>query len=178
MINVAIRDLVMSQFGDEAWGAICRKSGVLDSAFIRMDQNDDAVTYGLVAAASDVLGLSQSEVLRTFGAYWTQFTAEEGYGPLLDAAGKTLPELLQNLDAMHTRLGTAFPNFNPPSFECLNVTDASMDLHYRSSREGLDDLVIGLVQGLGSRFDVEVKVEQTASKGDGADHSVFHVQWR
>ena len=44
MINVAIRDLVMTQFGDEAWGAICRKSGVLDSAFIRMDQNDDAVT--------------------------------------------------------------------------------------------------------------------------------------
>lgn len=178
LINVAVRDLVKTNFGDEAWESICLESGVTESAFIRMDQHDDAITFALVDAASVVLGISTSEVLQAFGEYWTKFTAEEGYGPLLDAAGDSLPELLQNLDAMHARIGTAFPNFDPPSFECLNVTEDSMDLHYRSVRDGLDDLVIGLIRGLGTRFAVNVTVEQTASKGDGEDHSVFHVQWQ
>jgi len=177
LINVAVRDLVKSSFGDEAWASVCRESGVDESAFIRMDQHDDAITFALVDAAAAVLGISKCEVLQAFGEYWTKFTAEEGYGPLLEAAGNTLPELLQNLDEMHARIGTMFPNFNPPSFECLNVTENSMDLHYRSSREGLDDLVIGLLQGLGERFEVEVAVEQTASKGDDQDHSIFNVQW-
>lgn len=177
LINVAVRDLITSRFGDDAWASICQKSGVGDEAFIRMDQHDDAITYGLVGAAAEVLDITPSEVLQAFGEYWTTFTGDEGYGPLLDAAGDTLPELLQNLDAMHTRVGTMYPDFKPPSFECTDVTDASMDLHYRSSRDGLDDLVIGLLRGLGRRFGVEVHIKQIASKGDGSDHSIFHVQW-
>ncbi len=177
LINVAIRDMVLAQFGDETWTSIVQKSGVGEDAFVRMDQHDDAVTYGLVGAASEVLDLSASEVLQAFGAYWTTFTAEEGYGPLLTAAGETLPEFLQNLDAMHTRVGTMYPDFKPPSFECTDVTDSGLNLHYRSSRDGLDDLVIGLLKGLGQRFKVNVTVEQTAAKASGDDHSVFHVQW-
>jgi hypothetical protein len=41
----------------------------------------------------------------------------------------------------------------------------------------LDDLVIGLLKGLGKRFQVDVTVEQRACKGDGAPHSVFYVTW-
>ena len=177
LINVAVRDLVVTQFGQAAWAAILAKSEVDESAFVRMGQNDDAVTYALVGAASEVLDLPASDVLQAFGQYWTEFTVEEGYGQLLDGFGSTFPALLQNLDELHTRVGLMYEELRPPSFKCENVTDGSMDLHYISERDGLDDLIIGLLKGLGTRFQVDVTIEQRACKGDGAPHSVFYVTW-
>ncbi len=177
LINVAIRDLVTSQFGEEQWEQILDKSGADETAFIRMEENDDAVTYSLVAAASEVLELSAEQVLEAFGEYWTLFTAEEGYGHMLDSAGSTLPEFLQNLDILHTRVGTMYPGLKPPQFDCSNMTSNSLDLHYRSEREGLDPLVVGLLKGLGKRFNQSVTIEQTAAKSDTSRESVFHVTW-
>ena len=152
LINVAVRDLVVAKFGQPAWDAILAKSEVDESAFIRMGQNDDAVTYALVGAASEVLDMPASDILQAFGQYWTEFTVEEGYGELLDGFGSTLPALVQNLDELHTRVALIYEGLRPPSFKCENVTDGSMDLHYISERDGLDDLVIGLLKGLGKRF--------------------------
>ncbi len=177
LINVAIRDLVTSQFSQAAWEEILAKSGAEETAFIRMEQNDDAVTYALVAAASEVLELSAEQVLEAFGEYWTLFTAEEGYGFMLDAAGSTLPEFLQNLDVLHTRVGTMYPGLKPPQFDCSNMTSNCLDLHYRSERDGLDPLVVGLIKGLGKRFNQSVTVEQTVAKSDSGKESVFHVSW-
>ena len=177
LINVAVRDLVVSQFGETAWADILAKSEVDESAFIRMGLNDDAVTFALVGAASEVLDLPASDILQAFGQYWTEFTVEEGYGELLDGFGSTLPALVQNLDELHTRVALIYEGLRPPSFKCENVTDGSMDLHYISERDGLDDLVIGLLKGLGKRFQVDVTVEQHSRKADGAPNSVFHVTW-
>ena len=177
LINVAIRDLVTNRFGQESWDQITEKAQVDEMAFVRMGQNDDAVTYALIGAASEILDLPASDILQAFGQYWTEFTAEEGYGHLLDSAGKTLPEFLQNLDQLHARVGTMYPNLKPPIFECSNITENSLDLLYRSEREGLDDLVIGLLKGLGVRFNNEVTIEQMATKSESVEASMFHVSW-
>ncbi|MDG2094834.1 MAG: heme NO-binding domain-containing protein [Phycisphaerales bacterium] len=177
LINVAIRDLVTNKFGQDSWNKIMEKAEVDEMAFVRMGQNDDAVTYSLIGAASEILDLPASDILQAFGQYWTEFTAEEGYGHLLDSAGKTLPEFLQNLDQLHARVGTMYPGLKPPIFECTNVTENSLDLTYRSEREGLDDLVIGLLKGLAVRFNNEVTIDQIAAKGESATASVFHVSW-
>jgi hypothetical protein len=52
LINVAIRDLVTSQFGEDAWAGVLQKSGVDETAFIRMQENDDEITYALIGAVS------------------------------------------------------------------------------------------------------------------------------
>lgn len=177
LINIAVRDLVVSQFGQSQWDEILLKSEVDESHFMRMKAGDDAATYALVGAASEVLGLTPSDILQAFGEYWTKFTAQEGYGELMDSAGSTLPEFLQNLDQLHVRVGMMYPELKPPEFSCEDVTDDSLVLHYRSDRPGLDDLVIGLIRGLGSRFEVDVQVRQLQRKEDGLDSSAFHVSW-
>ena len=177
LINIAIKDLVTENYSSEAWERIRKKAGLPDTPIILMEQYEDSVTYDLVAAASEELGITPSQVLQAFGAYWTKYTAEKGYGPLMDSAGTTFPEFLRNLDLMHTRVGTMFPDFVPPSFKCENVTDNTLDLHYYSERDGLDDLVIGLLHGLADRFDLKLEIEQLKAKGAGSDHSVFHVCW-
>ena len=177
LINIAIRDLVKSKFGEDQWNQVFKQAGATDADFIRMCPGDDASTYALVGAASDVLGLPASSILQAFGEYWTEFTAEEGYGPILDAAGSTLTEFLQNLDQLHTSVGMMYPDLKPPSFVCSEVTEDSLMLHYTSVRDGLDDLVIGLLNGLGKRFKVDVKTEVVSSKCDTGMESVFHVAW-
>jgi len=177
LINIAIRDLVKSKFSEAQWDQIFKQAGATDADFVRMHSGDDAATYALVGAASDILGMPASEILQAFGEYWTEFTADEGYGPLMDAAGSTLPEFLGNLDQLHTRVGMMYPDLKPPSFICSEITEDSLMLHYKSERDGLDDLVIGLLRGLGRRFQVDVKVEQVSSKSDTGLESVFHVIW-
>jgi len=174
LVNRAVEGLVKEKFGVEAWQRICARAQVDDSSFVAMEVYDDAITYGLVAAASAELGLEPAAVLEAFGDYWTTYTIEEGYGDLLTMMGRTLDEFLDNLDSMHARIAGTMPNLMPPSFEREANDDGSSILHYRSEREGLAPMVLGLLKGLARRFSVTIEIEQLDS--DTAGHTRFLVR--
>ncbi len=115
--------------------------------------------------------------METFGEYWVLYTAEKGYGDMLDMAGTSLAEFLPNLDMLHVRVGNLMPELNPPSFQCTDVTSNSLVLHYTSSRAGLAPMVLGLIRGLGKRFNTPATVTVLESKSQGADHDSFLVKW-
>ena len=181
LANKALQDLVGSRFGEDTWETIRRNAGVEIDAFVSMEAYPDDVTYKLVEAAREVLGLSAEEVLKAFGEYWVPYTAKEGYGEILKLAGDSLPAFLQNLDNLHTRVGLMFPRLKPPSFWCTDIREDSLHLHYRpglDSREGLGPFVIGLVNGLAIRFKTEIEINQTASRNQGADHDEFLITFK
>ncbi|WGV23249.1 heme NO-binding domain-containing protein [Halotia branconii] len=178
LVNKAIHDMVCNRFGEEVWQEIKQKSEVNVEVFISMEGYPDDVTHRLVKAASIVLGLSASEIMQAFGEFWVQYTSEEGYGEMMDMSGETLPEFLENLDNLHARVGVSFPKLQPPSFECSDMEEDSLSLHYRSSREGLTPMIVGLVKGLGTRFETEVDITQTQSRDDGAEHDEFLVKYK
>jgi hypothetical protein len=178
LVNKAIEDMVCNHFGKEAWQTIKEQAGIENDTFISMEGYPDDVTHRLVKAASQVLGLSSSEIMQAFGEYWVQYTAQEGYGEMLEMSGDNLPEFLQNLDNLHARVGVSFPKLQPPSFECTDLEDESLSLHYRSTREGLAPMVIGLVKGLGNRFDTEVDIAQIENRAEGAEHDTFVVKYK
>ena len=177
LVNQAIEDLVRAHHGGSIWELIKQKAEVQVEAFIGMEQYPDNVTYKLVDAAAEVLQVQREEVLREFGEYWVLFTAKKGYGEMLAAGGQTLPEFLQNLDALHTRVGIIMPHLRPPSFSCTDITAHSLHLHYYSDREGLTHMVAGLVQGLGKMFSTDVEVALVEGRDTGGDHDVFRVSW-
>jgi hypothetical protein len=177
MVNKAIEDLVVTHFGSEQWQAVREKAGVDVEVFLSNESYPDAMTYDLVAAASEVLGLAARDILISFGEHWVLKTAREGYGSMLEANGRSLPEFLINLPSFHTRVAMIFPDLQPPRFHCTEVTDDSMLLHYQSHRPGLTDFVIGLLQGLGKMFGTDVVIEIRERKTEGADHDVFHIRW-
>ncbi|OLP16557.1 heme NO-binding protein [Leptolyngbya sp. 'hensonii'] len=178
LVNKAIEDMVCSHFGEETWQTIKQKAELEIDAFISMEGYPDDVTHKLVKAASEVLGLSASEIMQAFGEYWVTYTASEGYGEMMEMSGDNLPEFLENLDNLHARVGVIFPQLQPPSFDCSEQTEESLHLHYYSSREGLAPMVVGLVKGLGTRFDTEVDVTQTQSRETGADHDEFQINYK
>ena len=57
MINEAIRTLVTREAGEEAWQQVLESSGVGEDVFDSMEGYDDSITYSLVGATSDTLGV-------------------------------------------------------------------------------------------------------------------------
>lgn len=159
LVNKAIQDLVSQQFGPDVWRRIVRHAEVPAESFVAMESYDDQITYRLVGAVSAELGMAPEAVLETFGTYWTRYTIEEGYGDLLGMMGSNLGEFLDNLDAMHERLGERMPRMVPPAFERIPQDDGSSILVYESERAGLAPMVIGLLKGLAERFDEAIEIE-------------------
>ncbi|EKQ67573.1 heme-dependent protein with NO-binding domain [Leptolyngbyaceae cyanobacterium JSC-12] len=178
LVNKAIEDMVCKYFGEATWKEIKQKADLEVDSFISMEGYPDDVTHKLVNAASAVLGLSTSEIMQAFGEFWVKYTAQEGYGEMMEMSGDNLPEFLENLDNLHARVGVIFPQLKPPSFDCTHQGEESLRLHYHSSREGLAPMVIGLVKGLGTRFDTEVEVTQIQSREEGADHDEFSIKYK
>jgi len=177
LVNKAVEDMVVMHHGEPRLEQIKAKAGVDVEVFISHESYSDDVTYDLVGAASEVLGVPAEQVLIGFGEHWVLHTAQEGYGGLMTAAGKTLPEFLKSLPDFHSRVALIFPKLQPPRFGCSDFTDRSLKLHYFSHRPGLAPFVVGLLQGLGKRFGTPVTVRLAEAKADGADHDVFDVTW-
>ncbi len=178
LVNKAIKDLVCSRFGKQKWQEIKRKAEINVDVFVSMEGYPDDVTHRLVKAASEVLGLSPQEVMQAFGEFWVEYTSSEGYGEMMDMFGDNLPEFLENLDSLHSRVAVSFPKLQPPSFETEELEDDTLTLQYHSTREGLTPMVVGLVKGLGKKFDTEVDIIQTQSRDEGANCDEFLVKYK
>ncbi len=175
LVNKGIEEMVCNQFGEDTWENIKEKADVDVVTFISMDAYPDEITYRLVDAASEVLDISTTDVLEAFGQYWVLFTAAEGYEELMAITGDNLPEFLQNLDNLHGRVGLSFPNLQMPNFQCSELQAESLNLHYYSERPGLTPLVIGILKGLGKRFNSDVDIQHVSGKSDGKDYEQLAV---
>ena len=178
LVNKAIQDLVCEKFGEDKWIEIKKLSNFEDDFFIGLQAYPDSLTYDLVKNASRVLGADASVVMEAFGEYWILYTANEGYGEMLDLAGDNLSDFLNNLDMLHNRVNNIMPQLVAPQFSTRNETDNSIELEYRSKREGMAPMVVGLLRGLGKRFNKEqLKIEHIQQKNDVNDCLVFGLVW-
>lgn len=178
LVNRAIEQMVCRDHGEDVWQTIKREAGVDVEAFVSNASYPDDITYRLVGAASKVLQVPAEDILSSFGEYWVLHTALESYGPLMRAHGKTAREFLLKLPQFHARVQMIFPELRPPEFECSDVTEQSLVLHYRTPRPaGLEPFVEGLLKGIGEMFGTPLAVSRVEERAAGADHSTFHVSW-
>lgn len=175
LVNRAIEELVCTRFGKEVWQKIRERAGVAEAGFVSMEPYPDAVTYQLVGAASEVLGIAVPALLEAFGEHWTLYTAREGYGELIAMFGASLDEFLGNLDNMHARVGLNFPALRPPSFILNELGGGKFELEYHSCRENLAPMVIGLIKGLAKSFQQRVHIEHVKARAD-AGFDCFYLE--
>ncbi|MFK7773155.1 MAG: heme NO-binding domain-containing protein [Saprospiraceae bacterium] len=166
IVNKGIRDMVIRNHGEGVWDKIVVEAGCNEDFFMSMEVYDDSITYDLVGAASKVLRTPVHDILVAFGEFWMIFTATEGYGNALQIAGNTFPQFLDQLDNLHRRLGTTYKELIPPSFVCEEIDDQTLTLQYHSHRKGLTSLAIGIVQGLGKKFGMEIELELLKKQED------------
>ena len=154
IVNKAIEELVVANFGEDKWDAIKLRSGIDIDYFISSEPYDDAITFQLAIAVS-----------------------QEKYGGLMEAGGDNLKQFLINLPLFHNRVMLIYPKLTPPEFKVTNVTENSINLHYLSKREGLQDFVRGLIQGLGIMYSTPVTINLIQTRDEGSSHEVFNIIW-
>ena len=177
LVNKAIKDLVTENHGEETWLKVCDIANFHEGDFISMSPYPDKLTFDLVGAVCQVLKADSSDILEAFGEYWILYTADQGYGNLMDLSGSSFVEFLGNLDMLHHRISNMMPELRPPMFATRNETENSVELEYRSHREGLVPMLYGLIKGLGKRFEITVHVEQIIEKSEDNDAHVFKITW-
>lgn len=178
LVNKAVQEMVTNHYGEATWEKVREKAGVEEELFLSSEAYPDEVTYRLVSAASELTEVPAGQILFAFGEHWVLHTARQGYGSLMDAAGKSLAEFVRNLPNFHTRIAMIFPKLSPPRFEISDETPGSLHLHYFTHRPGLTEFVRGLLSGLGRKFGTPVRTTLMRSKAEGADHDVFLVEWQ
>lgn len=159
LVNKAVEGLITSKFGEETWENIKADAGIDVDIFISNESYPDEVTYKLAIAATKRLNMPLGDVLRALGHYWVTEVAEQHYGALMSAGGSTFREFIGNLPDFHRRVHMIFPNLEPPVFKVRNQSDQSLELVYESTRSGLEDFVIGLLEGLGNRYQLQPRIQ-------------------
>lgn len=177
IVNKAIQDLIITNFGEQKWTEIRLKSGVEQEYFISSQYYDDEITYKLVTVTAEEMNITLDEVLITFGEWWVLKTTQEKYKGLMQSGGASLKEFLTNLPLFHNRVMLIYPNLTPPEFKVTDISEKSINLHYFSVRKGLQSFVKGLIQGLAIFFKtpVEIKIIKCRTRGDS--HEVFNISW-
>jgi hypothetical protein len=178
IVNKSIEELVIYNFGINKWENIKQKSGIDVDFFISNDPYDDAITYKLAIAIADEMNIPLSQVLEDFGEWWILKTGKEKYGSLLEAGGKNLKEFLINLPNFHNRIMLMYPKLAPPEFSVSHINENSLNLHYFSKRQGLQDFVKGLLIGLGKLYQAPVTIKLLQSRTEGKSHEIFNVNWQ
>lgn len=178
IINKAIEELVKSNFGDEKWDVILEKSGVEQNYFISSEPYDDDITFKLANTISIEMDMSLESVMIAFGEWWIIKTTKDKYSGLMETGGNNLKDFLINLPLFHNRVMLLFPKLTPPEFKISHLEQNSLHLHYFSKREGLQEFVRGLIQGLGIMFETKVEIELLQTRQNGDFNEVFKISWK
>ncbi len=177
IVNKAIEDLVIANFGEEKWEAIKDRSGIDIDFFISSEPYDDDVTFKLAIAVSQEMQMTVEEVLIAFGEWWVIKTTSEKYTGLMQSGGNNLKEFLLNLPNFHNRVMLIYPKLTPPEFKVSDETENSIQLHYFSKRQGLQEFVRGLIQGLGKMYNTPVVIKLMQTRNEGSSHEIFKISW-
>jgi hypothetical protein len=174
LINQAVKDLVCSTGGEHLWRRVCTTARIDVEDFDALEPYPDDVTFALVAAASEHLGVPQAEILRRFGRHWILFTAAHGYRDILAMFGRDFRACLRNLNRMHAHMGAMMPELRPPRFVTEEQSPDRLDVHYYSPRQGLADLVVGLLEGLAEKYGERIQIEAKSQRPE-SDHDTFSI---
>jgi len=176
MINKAIRTLVIREAGEEVWEQVLVTSGIDEDVYEDLDAYDDGITFTLVGAVSETLGVPAGDVLEMFGVYWATDVAPKGYGDYFNAFGNDFKSFVAGLDEMHVRITKMLPSLVPPAFDIEELGENHFKIHYVSQRDGLAPLAVGMLKGIAKHFGGEADIKQLEYKGTD-DHDVFEVRF-
>ncbi|EOG6906806.1 heme NO-binding domain-containing protein, partial [Flavobacterium psychrophilum] len=104
-------------------------------------------------------------------------TTSEKYPGLMNSGGNNLRDFLVNLPNFHNRVMLIYPKLTPPEFKISNITENGLNLHYFSKRQGLQEFVRGLIQGLGKMFNTQVTIALIQTRNQGSTHEIFKINW-
>lgn len=175
LVNQALQGLITEEYGIEKWNSVKKNAGIEIDYFVSNEPYEDSITFDLIATASDVLNIPSSQILQSFGGYWILRTSREKYGDLMKAGGSTFLEFMMNLPNFHSRIMLIYPKLSPPEFMMDKKSESELIMHYYSSRDGLSDFVVGLIEGLAEMFETQIIIKLLSTEKTENWHDTFSI---
>lgn len=176
IVNIALKDFALENFGEEKWDIIRENSGVNVDFSLTENPYSDANVYKLAKATSTEMNLPVNEVLENFGVS-VILTTHLKFNGFMEARGNTLKDYLVNLPNFHNRIMLIYPELTPPDFRISNNKDNTLQVHYISNTKGIREFVRGYLKGLITIFNETATVEFIQSKNDGRQQEIFKISW-
>ena len=176
MIHKAVEAMTCEVAGEDVWNSIREQSGLDDAHFISGQSYSDDLTMALIGAAQAELDIPLEDLLERFGRYWIEFAGKTRYSNFMDMAGDDVETFMDSLDNMHASIRASMPGADMPSFEAQTLADGRLEVIYRSSREGLEPFVVGLLHGVLERFDQKGSVTFEVKEGQSNFYITLDTQ--
>lgn len=169
LVNTAFQDFLKANHGSHDWDTIMPElPGYPVGGFQIFDPYDDSILFEMLSQAVAVTRLEPPEFLLGFGEHWILETSPTYFGALLTLAGRDIHEFMSNMNTLHERASGLFPGYNPPSFHVAGHLDqGNLEIFYGSEREGFELFVVGLLQGVLSRFKLQASIENRGTLENG-----------
>ncbi|WP_200977564.1 heme NO-binding domain-containing protein [Echinicola sp. 20G] len=177
IVNKAIEDLLLTQYGEEKWEIIKEKCNLEIDFFLLNEIYDDKITFTLIQSASEVTGKPSCELLKELGIWWIVKLSQERYGSLMSTGGQNFREFLTNLPDFHTRVMMIYPKIQAPEFSITSIAKTNIQIHYKSRRAGLVDFVHGILDGLAQLFKSKVFIKVTPDPFYPERSALFDIVW-
>ena len=176
IINVAIQDYAIANFGPEKWEAIKQESGVDVDFTLTDNPYNDAVAYKIAQASANQMNLSAEDVLQGIGESVIA-TTNIKFNAFIDSRGNTLKDYLVNLPNFHNRIAMIYPELNAPQFKVSHLEENSLQVHYVSQTQGIRPFIMGYLIGLTKIFDETATVTFLESVNNGRQQEIFKISW-
>jgi Haem-NO-binding len=171
VLFTVIEEVVISNFGEDAWDEVLRKSGA-DGAYTSLGDYPDSDLFQIVNAMSEVLGRPVPEVL-VIGGTLAFPTLAERHSYIMTGLNTWKDVLVHLVDIIHPEVHKIYAGANAPDFG-VELTETGLLLEYRSKRR-LCHLAEGLVRGSGDWFKTPVEVEHISCIERGDSTCVLSV---
>jgi hypothetical protein len=158
-----LQEMVESRFGKDEWREVLTDAGFKGPQLFSLSADiDDGKAVAMFGSAARVLEVDAQRVMDEFGDYWVNDYAPRVYQTIYGRY-KSAREFLLAMDDVHVMVTQAVKDSRPPRFEFETQGEKTLLVTYKSKRN-LIDLYIGLVRGVGRRFDTELDIVKLSAR--------------
>lgn len=154
LMNRAIQCFVRDTYGAEAWLDVARAARLGFTSFEAMLTYDDALTFRVLDALTEKIGLPQDALLEDMGTYLVSHPNTESLRRLMRFGGVTFIDFLHSLDDMHDRARLAVPDIDLPRLELRLHTADSFTLLVCSPIRGFGPVMVGILRAMADDYGV------------------------
>jgi hypothetical protein len=169
-----VEEVVRNRYGEDTWDELLDAAG-LDGAYTSLGSYPDEELFRLVGAASEALGVSPDDVVRTLGEAAIPLLAAR-YPFFFEPHTSTKSFLLTLNDIIHPEVRKLYPGADVPTFGFEDVSDGTLTLRYHSERK-LCALAEGFVLGAAAQFGERATIEQSACMHRGDEDCLLHCSF-
>ena len=173
MIFTNFLGLLEETYGDEVLDQTIELSGVEnDGAYTAVGNYPHTELAKMVATASELTGVSTSDLLVAFGGY--TFVKLVGMLPELAENYTDTFDLIQHVqEVIHREVAKLYPDADLPELEVVLLSEDVLSVTYRSHR-CLAGFARGMIQGCIGHFNENIEV--SVSPESSASHAVFTLK--